>query len=243
VYSKGNKSISRALRYECILLLAQLFVLAIGAGAFSRYYYGWINGHEDDIFQSLSLKYLSRHEPPPPPEVLDWWRASVTSRFSGIGWWACELVDPLCHQVPFLFLFYLTLTQRPLQNLKVDVNLALLPICLGIGPAQRFFWDLSTCGTVICDGPYHGFLRHISPYDQMFWHTFPGVLFFGFLFYVWASKPKQESEPLFEAAAIDLQGRYSFAKSLFFILLWGLVQTIIAVGVMGGEFGVKLGEP
>ncbi|GMH47574.1 hypothetical protein TrRE_jg9879 [Triparma retinervis] len=222
VHSRGNKSISRALRYECVLLLTQLFVLAVGAGAFSRYYYGWINGHEQDIFQSLSLKYLMRHDPPPPPQLLDWWRASVTSRFVGVGWWTCEVVDPLCHQAPFLFLLYLTLTQRP---------------------AQRFFWDLSTCGTMVCDGPYHGFLSHISAYDQMFWHTFPGVLFFSYLFYVWASKPKQHSEPLFEAAAIDVQGRYSFAKSIFFILLWGLVQVIIAVGLMGGDFGVKLGVP
>jgi len=235
-------TISRALRYECVLLLTQLFVLAVGAGAFSRYYYGWINGHEDDIFQSLSLKYLTRHDPPPvPPSVVEWWRSSVTSRFSGVGWWACEIIDPVCHQLPFLTLLYLACTQEPLKNLKKDVNLALLPICLLIGPAQRFFWDLSTCGTMVCDGPYHGFLKHISPYDQMFWHTFPGILFFGALFSIWAGKKKEAEPPLNEKAAIDVQGRFSFSRTAAAVLTWGVVQVIIAVFVMGGEFGVKLG--
>ena len=44
--SSNTYKISRALRYELILLLGQLFVLAVGAGAFSRGYYGWMNGKE-----------------------------------------------------------------------------------------------------------------------------------------------------------------------------------------------------
>eukprot|EP00520_Triparma_pacifica_P011672 CAMPEP_0118667826 /NCGR_PEP_ID=MMETSP0785-20121206/20003_1 /TAXON_ID=91992 /ORGANISM="Bolidomonas pacifica, Strain CCMP 1866" /LENGTH=69 /DNA_ID=CAMNT_0006562325 /DNA_START=224 /DNA_END=430 /DNA_ORIENTATION=+ len=69
---------------------------------------------------------------------------------------------------------------------------------------------------MVCDGPYHGFLKHISPYDQMFWHTFPGIIFFAYLFATWASRSKSPVSNPFEHAAIDLQGRYSFAKTMFF---------------------------
>ena len=137
--------ISRALRYELILLLGQLFVLAVGAGAFSRGYYGWLNGHDADIFQSLSLKYLERNTDTLsslPPSLIEWWKVSVTMRFTGFGWWACEIIDPLCHQIPFFAMSYLAYTHDALQNLTNDVTLALVGIVAVVGPAQRFFWDL-----------------------------------------------------------------------------------------------------
>ena len=55
----------------------------------------------------------------------------VEARTSSHLW--SSRADPLFHQAPLLFLLYLTLTQAPLRDLKSDVNLTLLLICLVIG--------------------------------------------------------------------------------------------------------------
>jgi len=236
--------ISRALRYELILLLGQLFVLAVGAGAFSRGYYGWLNGHDSDIFQSLSLKYLERNADSLsslPPELIEWFKVSVTSRFTGLGWWVCEIIDPVCHQLPFLAMAYLSYTHEALQNLTDDITLPLVGIVSIVGPAQRFFWDLSTCGTMVCDGPYHGFLKHVKPLEQMFWHTAPGLLFCVFLYVLYSMKAAESKQPSppFTAAAKEIQGIYSFTKTLVIIVAWGFFQCFLAWR-NGGELGFRL---
>jgi hypothetical protein len=94
----------------------------------------------------------------------------------------CEVIDPMFHQAPFIALAYFALKHPGLGGLKTELvkgGLALIVVTALIGPAQRFFWDLSTCGNTVCDGPYHGFLSHISPYEQFFWHTAPGFFFCG----------------------------------------------------------------
>jgi len=147
------------------------------AGAFSRFYYGWIASRPEDIFQSLSLVYLERANglgfgAINDERIIQWWTASATTRFTGLGWWVCELIDPLFHQIPFLSLATFVYSHPTTQNLQHELTsggVPLIALAAVVGPAQRFFWDLSTCGHTGCDGPYHGFLSHISPLEQMFW--------------------------------------------------------------------------
>ena len=41
-----------------------------------------------------------------PDYVAEWWEESSSSRFTGLGWWMCEICDISAHQVPFLVMVY-----------------------------------------------------------------------------------------------------------------------------------------
>lgn len=218
-----SKRVSRALRCECLVLLTQLFVLAVGAGAFSRYYYGWLFGRERDIFQSLSIEYFSRSTFFPAP-FMDWWRLSVTSRLS-LPWMICEVADVAVHQGPFFLVLALVCFQPQLANIKDDINPTIILMALLIGPAQRFVWDFATCGSLVCDGPYHGFLKHIPQLEQLFWHAFPGVLFCLALLCVYGKRKLRlnRSKSFFSSTA----GKYSGFKTIAALFIWCATQIVV----------------
>jgi len=57
-----GKKAPLSVRVEFLLLMTQLFCLFVGAGAFSRYYSGWVAGRSHDLFQELSIVYLNQIE-------------------------------------------------------------------------------------------------------------------------------------------------------------------------------------
>jgi hypothetical protein len=159
---------------EFLILWSQLLSLGIGAGVFSRTYFGWIAGHDTEIFQQLSLKYLDMYDNV-PDTVSVWWSESVAQRYTGIGWWLCEVADILFHQCPFIFHTWFG-NYIGVNKLLTYLDKWIFLCMIMIGPLQRILWDLSTCGTLNCDGPYHGFLAMIPQSEQLFWHTLPCVV-------------------------------------------------------------------
>lgn len=161
-------------RLEAAVLLSALFQLGVGAFAFSRVYYGWLAGHEKDLFHSLSSLYL--HEDEYVPDfVAEWWEESSSSRFSGVGWWLCEICDITAHQVPFVIMVYVLRSNGLWQYIHDHIR-SLWPLVAVAGPLHRYAWDLCTCGHAICDGPYRGFLAEIPALEQFLWHFAPCVL-------------------------------------------------------------------
>lgn len=231
--------LSRACRVEFLVLWSQLLALAVGAGAFSRGYFGWTGGHDEDLFQSLSLKYIAMHEDVIPESVLAWWKVSVSQRFVGVGWWACEIIDPLCHQFPLLLLSYFGYTHPCLRGLLTEVNSWVIVAVALVGPAQRFFWDLSTCGTVVCDGPYHGYLKKVQPWEQMFWHTAPcmvacAAILFSSRYHKQQVAEKKTKKTKRSSSSDEGDRGYSVKKTILVVFAWGLIQTWLAF-LQGGE--------
>jgi len=177
LYIKGQDD--PIVRIEAAVILAALFQLAVGAGAFSRVYYGWIAGHDRDLFHSLSLVYL-REDPLVPEEIVTWWEASSTARFTGLGWYICELADICAHQVPFVLMLRIT-KNTGIWDYILDHVWTVWPLVAIAGPLHRGFWDLATCGHLCCDGPYRGFLASIPPLEQFLWHFLPCVILLAYL--------------------------------------------------------------
>jgi len=159
-------------RKEAAILLCALFQLAVGAFAFSRLYYGPMNGHEKDLFQSLSVEFL-RDEEWIPLHVREWWEISSQQRFVGLGWYICEFADVMTHQVPFALLCYIINRHRDGWKAIAFEIRKLWPVAAFSGTLHRLLWDVCVCGHTSCDGPYRGFLEKISHIEQMSWHFFP----------------------------------------------------------------------
>ena len=92
---------------------------------------------------------------------------------------------------------------------------------------------------MVCDGPYHGFLKHVEPLEQMFWHTAPGLIFCTALYVVYARNfARAKQVPLSEGVP-KAHGMYSFTNTLVIIVCWGLFQCFLA-WCGGGELGFRL---
>jgi len=164
----------RFVRFEAALVLSALFQLAIGAGAFSRLYYGPLFGHDRDLFQGLSAIYI-QEEKWIPQNLVDWWVESSHSRFTGLAWWVCEIADALTHQGPFVLMCRLLSKEQGGWDriAATTTKFWLLTVLAGI--LHRFAWDYCTCGSLFCDGPYRGHLERIPRVEQFLWHFAPCV--------------------------------------------------------------------
>mmetsp|Transcript_40848 Transcript_40848/g.79940 ORF Transcript_40848/g.79940 Transcript_40848/m.79940 type:complete len:269 (+) Transcript_40848:21-827(+) len=174
---------------EAPILLCSLFQLAVGAFAFSRIYYGpWI-GHTQDLFQELSVLYLHDYEHVIPVPLAEWWVTSSRLRFSGLGWYLCEIADVVVHQGPFVYMCrILSRDKRGRFGIGNDwsaVSASIvgirLPLCAAAGVLHRLAWDYATCGEIFCDGPYRGFTKRIRNHEQFFWHAVPSVVLLAYI--------------------------------------------------------------
>lgn len=176
-----NGTDSKWIKVEAAVLLCALFQLAVGAGAFSRLYYGWLFGHDLDLFHSLSNIFIQEHEMIISADIVDWWVASSQQRFTGLAWWICEAADLFAHQIPFISFCYLLKKKFHIWNDVVQELPRVWPVAALSGPLHRIVWDYCTCGHAWCDGPYRGFLTSISRCEQFLWHLLPGVFLVLFL--------------------------------------------------------------
>uniref|UniRef100_A0A7S2N1K0 EXPERA domain-containing protein n=1 Tax=Helicotheca tamesis TaxID=374047 RepID=A0A7S2N1K0_9STRA len=179
-YKYGGGLDNKWVRMEAAILLCSLFQLAVGAFAFSRYYYGPMMGHEKDLFQSLSILYLRENEWI-PSHVMEWWELSSQQRFVGLGWYVCEIADILTHQIPFVLLCYIiTRNSGGWKAIAIEMRKVWHVAALS-GTVHRLLWDVSTCGHYFCDGPYRGFLKEIAEMEQFFWHFVPCITMASYL--------------------------------------------------------------
>ena len=167
-------------RFEAAIVLCALFQLAVGAAAFSRVYYGPLLGHEHDLFQGLSALYI-KEEQWIPPSIVNWWVESSHSRYTGLGWWICELADILAHQGPFALMCRILAKEAGGWSHVTASVARSWYLSILAGPLHRICWDFCTCGESFCDGPYRGFLKRIRNHEQLFWHAAPCLVLVVFL--------------------------------------------------------------
>lgn len=180
--------------FESAILLSALFQLAVGAAAFSRVYYGPLLGRDRDLFQELSVIGV-RETAWIPPRVAEGMVESLRSRFTGLGWWACEVADVAVHQGPFVFLCRV-LARESRGWSRVTASVARLwHVSMIAGPLHRILWDFSTCGESFCDGPYRGFLLPIRKREQFLWHLLPCMAIVAFSILSNASKGQSATGP------------------------------------------------
>lgn len=180
--------------FESAILLSALFQLAVGAAAFSRVYYGPLLGRDRDLFQELSVIGV-RETAWIPPRVAEGMVESLRSRFTGLGWWACEVADVAVHQGPFVFLCRV-LARESRGWSRVTASVARLwHVSMIAGPLHRILWDFSTCGESFCDGPYRGFLLPIRKREQFLWHLLPCMAIVAFSILSNASKDQSATGP------------------------------------------------
>ena len=147
---------------ELPFLLSQLASLAVGALLFTRVY-------SPALIQRLAVVYLARASPAvAASEFGQWFEASAKAGPTGLVWNVCEVCDVLAHQVPVLVCF---LAVRADKRWPQHWPMA----AAYVGLVQRVCWDLSVCGELACDGPYHGALKGVPVPLQYAYHFLPGL--------------------------------------------------------------------
>eukprot|EP00978_Attheya_sp_CCMP212_P022675 scaffold68080_cov51-Attheya_sp.AAC.1 len=147
-YKKHGLS-CRWVRFDAALLIAASFQLCVGAFAFSRFYYGPLLGHSQDLFQGLSAVYISE-EKWLPKAFVEWWLESSGSRFTGLAWYICEAADIATHQAPFVYMCHILSRENGEGWSAVTRSMAkgVWPLSILAGPLHRLIWDYCTCAPI-----------------------------------------------------------------------------------------------